>query len=828
MRNLGSCGLIHDSSLKMVSGLRRSGRRATLRALGFAVLLFALVIAQVTEKVLPAGTEAGGDPAGPQEHEGAEVGKKEEVEFEAEGARVAIVAAVTMSTLVAISILFEISTEQLREHTDELNMPFVNTVFGELTTLGFIGLLLFVVTKIEILPWLSRHVLGGDAELQEIIEKLHMALFFFIVIFLVLCLALLRLGMYVQHEWREFERSCADIPSVLSEYALATEPPASWLDRFSWHRSAAASKAEREVVYLALRRRFMDYRSNHPDEETARQLAKEFQLQGDDTRFPFNEYLSIISGEVMGRLIQIDMATWIALDIVLVLILCLCWHAGPRGEVAILLASGFSLIALNDFVYRRVRAMRSLLTPPRLQSDAERLRRKNIWRSQHGLPPLSETELSATEKTWLLTDSEEVRDYDDSHGWAPPYVELLPNGGRNLSEKELKIRQRSLIGAGWGNGVLLALFSTRMGFLLTALHLSTFLLRETYQISELFGDHPAFAALLCFFFLLPSIVVPFMSTRIARDGLLAFNVEHMKVSRVIVQVTRLLRARQTLRTLRFVAEMKIHLRENARRNSQQLKLSIELLPEVPMPTPSRRRSSILPIDASDSFRAARRRSSSQLDSTVTAGMLRSIQSVPPPLKLSPKASSATDPPLSPLAAYISPREKRGDAYKREMERREIHTIFCLFDVDGSGSVSREEMASLLLAITHDLDDMQLNRLMTDLVAEELDSDDESIRQDGAMVEGPQEITFEAFYKWCSARIRESRHSKEELVEEIFRMVDADGSGTISVDEFVSIFKTLGQALDHDDVRELVYQMDRNGDGKIDLEEFSKMLQKHEV
>ncbi|KAG2963829.1 hypothetical protein PC120_g27471 [Phytophthora cactorum] len=239
----------------------------------------------------------------------------------------------------------------------------------------------------------------------------------------------------------------------------------------------------------------------------------------------------------------------------------------------------------------------------------------------------------------------------------------------------------------------------------------------------------------------------------------------------------------------------------------------------------RRRSSIMPIDASATFKAARRRSSTHLDPTITAGVLRSIQQVPPPLQVSPKAT--IEPPLSPLAAYLSPREKRGDAYRREMERREIHTIFCLFDVDGSGFVSRDEMASLLLAITHDLDDMQLNRLMTDLVAEELESDNE-VGKEGVMVEGPQEITFEAFYKWCSARIQESRHSKEELVEEIFRMVDADGSGTISVDEFVSIFKTLGQALDHDDVRELVYQMDRNGDGKIDLEEFSKMLHKHEV
>ncbi|CEG43343.1 hypothetical protein L917_07749 [Plasmopara halstedii] len=742
---------------------------------------------------------------------------KENEAEEIDSGRVGIVAAVTISTLVAISILFEIATEQLKEHTDELNMPFVNTVFGELTTLGFIGLLLFVVTKIEVLPWLSRAVLSSNTELQEIIEKLHMALFLFIVIFLVLCLGLLRLGMYVQHEWREFERSSADIPSVLSEYALVTEPPTSWIHRMSWHRIAAARKAEREVVYLALRRRFVDYHSNHPDEETARFLANDFQVQGDDSRFPFNEYLSIISGEVMGRLIQIDMATWLALDVVLVALLGLCWHAGPRGEVVIVLFAGFSLIALNEFVYRRVHTMRCLLTPPRLRYDAERLRHKPEWRSLHHLPSLP----SNNEKSWLLADSDH-----EINSWIPPYVKMLPNGGRDLSIKDLQRLQRSLIGAGSGNGVVLALFSTRLVFLLTALHLSTFLLREIDHIANLFGDHYAIVTLLWTLFLLPSIAVPYMSTRIARDGLLAFNVEHLKVSQVIVQVTRLLRARQTLRTLRFVAEMKIHLRENVRRNNDQILVEIDNKSDVPVQQLNRRRSSIVPIDASATFNAARRRSSIHLDPFVTAGVLRSIQQTPLPLPTSPQA--IIEPPLSPIAAYLTPREKRGDAYRREMERREIHTIFCLFDVDGSGSVSRDEMASLLLAITHDLDDMQLTRLMTDLVTEEIETDTNGNNDNNIVVEGPEEITFEAFYKWCNARIQESRHSKEELVEEIFHMVDADNSRTISVDEFVSIFKTLGQALDHDDVRELVYQMDRNGDGKIDLEEFSKMLQKHEV
>ncbi|KAG2778317.1 hypothetical protein JG687_00016330 [Phytophthora cactorum] len=79
-----------------------------------------------------------------------------------------------------------------------------------------------------------------------------------------------------------------------------------------------------------------------------------------------------------------------------------------------------------------------------------------------------------------------------------------------------------------------------------------------------------------------------------------------------------------------------------------------------------------------------------------------------------------------------------------------------------------------------------------------------------------EVTFEAFHKWCSTRIQESALSKVGVVEEIFCMINADGSGAISVDEFVSIFETLGEALDHEDVRELVYQMDRNGTARLTL------------
>lgn len=664
-------------------------------------------------------------------------------------------------------------------------MPFVNTVFSELTTLGFIGLLLFVITRLDVLSRISLVYLGEKDKLQETIEKLHMGLFLFIVIFLVLCCALLKIGVVVQNEWREFERGASDIPTIVSDYVLLTEPPRGWRERFSLSRILAAKKARREMIYLSLRRRFMDYRSNHPNPETAQRLAKEFQ-RNPDLHFPFHEYLSIISGEVMGRLIEIDLPTWIALELLLVLVLIVSWQLGPVGEIWLLLFAGLSLIALNEYVHSRIVRMRRLLTPPRLLKDAERLRRKNEWRAKHHLELVD-----LNEKTWILAASETSED-----DFTPPYIDMLPGGGHTMTEIELAKQQKMLLG-GKGNGVVLALFSTRLVFMLTAMHMATFLTRTLSQI------HANYSSGLVIFvldvlFVLPSVVVTIMSLRIARDGLYAFNVEHMKSTRVIAKVMRILKARQTLRTLRFVAEMKIYLHENVRRNSQ-----FSLPITASLHESSAKYSSLVAHKTGSSTVRGRAVSSGKRDSFTSSSSASTR----------PLSPSVTEPPLSPLATYTSSRGMRSDAYKLEAERRDINAIFCLFDTDGSGSVSRDEMASLLLAITHELTEEQLNRLMSDLV--EGDEDQE-------------EITFEAFYNWCHHHIQENAHTKDDLIEEIFNMVDADGSGFITVDEFIAIFKTLGQSLDHDDVRELIYQMDRNDDGKIDLEEFARMLQKHEV
>ncbi|CAK4295325.1 unnamed protein product [Aphanomyces euteiches] len=298
----------------------------------------------------------------------------------------AVLATVVAATvLIVLSILFEMGAEHLRRSTDEINLPFLNTIFSELTTLGFIGSILFVVSKSGSLNHLSETIFGRETELQETVELLHMMLFLFVVIFLCLCMCakvrvghvvdaccrvFLKWGERVQGEFREFERRAPYLSVVLTDYALALESSTNWRNRWSIKRMRNLKKREREMVYISLRRRFVDYRSNHPDPAKAKAIAHAFQLEP-ETRFPFNEYLNIISGEVLARLIEIDPITWIALEILVVALLFLCWAVGPENEVFVLLISGGVLVANTIAVHAGIHNMRVLLMSPGLFAAAQ-------------------------------------------------------------------------------------------------------------------------------------------------------------------------------------------------------------------------------------------------------------------------------------------------------------------------------------------------------------------------------------------------------------------------------------------------------------------------
>ena len=63
-------------------------------------------------------------------------------------------------------------------------------------------------------------------------------------------------------------------------------------------------------------------------------------------------------------------------------------------------------------------------------------------------------------------------------------------------------------------------------------------------------------------------------------------------------------------------------------------------------------------------------------------------------------------------------------------------------------------------------------------------------------------------------------------KEAFDMFDKDGGGTISGNEIVKIMKNFGYPIKKSEAQKMIAEIDDNGDGEIDFEEFVTLMQKH--
>ena len=62
-------------------------------------------------------------------------------------------------------------------------------------------------------------------------------------------------------------------------------------------------------------------------------------------------------------------------------------------------------------------------------------------------------------------------------------------------------------------------------------------------------------------------------------------------------------------------------------------------------------------------------------------------------------------------------------------------------------------------------------------------------------------------------------------KEAFDMFDKDGSGTISVTEIVKIMKNFGYPIKKAEAQQMIADIDDNGDGELDFEEFVTLMEK---
>lgn len=81
-----------------------------------------------------------------------------------------------------------------------------------------------------------------------------------------------------------------------------------------------------------------------------------------------------------------------------------------------------------------------------------------------------------------------------------------------------------------------------------------------------------------------------------------------------------------------------------------------------------------------------------------------------------------------------------------------------------------------------------------------------------------------YTEFIASMLNEEYYTSEERLREVFNTFDIDRSGSISKDEIYEILGKEGN-IDMDQIQELIDEVDINGDGEIDFEEFCGMMKR---
>lgn len=155
------------------------------------------------------------------------------------------------------------------------------------------------------------------------------------------------------------------------------------------------------------------------------------------------------------------------------------------------------------------------------------------------------------------------------------------------------------------------------------------------------------------------------------------------------------------------------------------------------------------------------------------------------------------------------RREESDIYFLRL-RSHWHRIFALFDEDGEGSIDRAEMRDLLV------------KFACDATPEEIDAIIEHLDEDAS-----GEISFDEFFHFATKLTHYlATCDPDALIADMFSLIDQDDSGTITVHEMHNVVhEMLGQDLSVEDVFNVVQDIDVDGNGELDLEEFSVLLER---
>uniref|UniRef100_A0A7S4UUP5 EF-hand domain-containing protein n=1 Tax=Alexandrium monilatum TaxID=311494 RepID=A0A7S4UUP5_9DINO len=254
--------------------------------------------------------------------------------------------------VVALSTLFETWEHWIRHRlahqgrTSELKI--LDGLFKEVTCLGFIGLVLYLVHRFTIIDSLASHIfspaeLTDENPLFETFELVHMMIFLLLIVLLFQAAALLPLSHRIVERWRRYERTRAwggRAGSLESQFveagflrreAKASSPrgcelqfakPFTYGDTFRERLKLRTDDLVLIVKWRALRQEFMFPSTGSDDGKTPRTIPRGPRIN--PALFSFEGYLRGLLSNTVVALVEVDMTTWLLTLAVLIPLMYSC------------------------------------------------------------------------------------------------------------------------------------------------------------------------------------------------------------------------------------------------------------------------------------------------------------------------------------------------------------------------------------------------------------------------------------------------------------------------------------------------------------------------